>query len=137
MNQQYELEAFYDAACPLCEKEVRMIRLLDRKSKILFTNIADPDFSAEKYGKTYGQFMNEMHARLSDDTWVTGVEVFRRLYSIVGLGWLVAVTRLPGLSQLIELFYRVFAQNRLRFTGRCHQNDSSCDITRTTSEVQL
>jgi len=63
--------------------------------------------------------MAQIHGRLPDGTWIRGVEVFRRLYSAVGWGWLVAVTRWPGIAQLMELGYRIFTRNRLRLTGRC------------------
>lgn len=136
MNHQYEIEAFYDAECPLCLREVNMIRRLDTKQKVLFTNIASPQFDAEAYGKTWDQLMNEMHARLPDGSWVTGVEVFRRLYTAVGLGWLVFPTRLPVVTQLLDLTYRVFAKNRLKFTGRCNHTHGSCRIPHKSNEVE-
>lgn len=135
MNEHFELEAFYDAACPLCQSEVKMIRRLDKKHKILFTDIADPEFDASSYGKTLDQLMNEMHARLSDGSWITGVEVFRRLYAAVGFGWLVSATRLPGVSQFLNLLYHIFARNRLKLTGRCDPKSISCDVPHQTVEV--
>ncbi len=69
--------------------------------------------------------MAEMHGRLPDGTWVTGVEVFRRLYTAVGFGSAVWFTRLPIIRQILDLGYRVFAKNRLRLTGRCTE---ACSI---------
>jgi predicted DCC family thiol-disulfide oxidoreductase YuxK len=63
--------------------------------------------------------MREIKGRLPDGTWITGVEVFRRLYGAVGFRWLIPFTRLPGIRQLLDVGYRVFAKNRLRLTGRC------------------
>ncbi|MFC1609871.1 DCC1-like thiol-disulfide oxidoreductase family protein [Myxococcota bacterium] len=37
----YHIELFYDGACPLCSREVKAIRRLDRKGRIQFTDIAD------------------------------------------------------------------------------------------------
>jgi len=65
-------------------------------------------------------------ARMPDGTLVEGVEVFRRLYAAVGFGPLVALTRLPGVAQLLDLGYRWFAKNRLRLTGRCA--DGACEL---------
>lgn len=127
MNQHIELEVFFDGACPLCRKEINMIRRLDRRHRILFTDIAEPEFDIEIYGKTMNQLMEGIHARLPDGTWVTGVEVFRRLYSAIGFGWLVVPTRLPGVSHFLDLAYHVFAKNRLKLTGRC-QNTAACEI---------
>jgi len=113
------LEVYFDGACPLCGREVAHLRRLDRTGRIRFTDLAAPGFDAGSTGIAWGDLMDRIHARLADGTVVEGVEVFRRLYTIVGLGWLVAPTRLPGVSQLLDLAYRVFARNRLRLTGRC------------------
>jgi predicted DCC family thiol-disulfide oxidoreductase YuxK len=63
--------------------------------------------------------MAKIYGRLPDGTWITGVEVFRRLYSAVGFEPLVMLTRLPVIAQIMDLGYHVFAKNRLRLTGRC------------------
>lgn len=124
----YEIEAFYDGACPLCVREVRFLRRLDKKKRIQFTDIASSDFRASDYGRTMEAFMSEIHGRLPDGTWVHGVEVFRRLYAAVGLGPLVWITRLPIVAGLLDRGYRVFARNRLRWTGRCSDSDGKCRV---------
>ena len=70
--------------------------------------------------------MVEIHGRLPDGRWVTGVEVFRRLYGCIGFGPLVLLTRLPLVRQLLNVGYRFFAKSRLQLTGRCSEN---CSIT--------
>lgn len=122
----HEIEAFFDGDCPLCLKEVRLLRKLDRQSNIRWTDIAAPEFDAASYGKTHDEFMAKMHGRLPNETWIEGVEVFRRLYSAVGFGPLVALSRLPGVSQLADVGYELFAKNRLRLTGRCQ--DEACSV---------
>ena len=76
------------------------------------------------------ELMDRIHGRLPDGSWIEGVEVFRQLYSAIGLWWLVPITRLPGLSHLLELGYRVFAKNRLKWTGRCVPGDAACELPR-------
>lgn len=119
MTSEFAIEMFYDGDCPLCLRETNFIRRLDRNRRVCFTNIASPDFDPSSTGKAYHELMAEIHGRLTDGRWVTGVEVFRRLYSSVGLGPLVQLTRLPLIRQLLNAGYRVFARNRLRLTGRC------------------
>lgn len=119
MAESWDIEMFYDGDCPLCMRETRLLGRLDRQNRIRFTNIAAPDFVAADYGKSQEEFMAEMHGRLPDCTWVSGVEVFRRLYSAVGLRPIVWLTRLPVISHLLDLGYAVFARHRLRLTGRC------------------
>jgi predicted DCC family thiol-disulfide oxidoreductase YuxK len=122
----YEVEVFYDGGCPLCLREIGLLRRWDYLKKIRFTDIDAPEFDAETVGKTYPELMAKMHGRLRDGTWVQGVEVFRRLYGAVGFSRLVALSRLPGISQILGLGYALFARNRLRLTGRC--DAKSCSV---------
>ena len=122
----WKVEVFYDGDCPLCLREIQLLRWMDRKKRIRFTDIADPTFLPSDYGKTMQEFMDEIQGRLPDGSWIIGVEVFRRLYAAAGLGPLVALTRLPGVSHGLDLGYRVFAKNRLRLTGRCKAG--SCEV---------
>lgn len=134
MDQQYcEIEAFYDGDCPLCRREVNLLKRMDRRHKIHFTDIADPRFHPEVYGKTHQDFMQEMQGRLPDGSWVTGVEVFRRLYAAVGFRWLMWPTRMPGVSHLLDYCYTHFARHRLKLTGRCKDQ---CQVESSRSEVR-
>ena len=72
--------------------------------------------------------MARIHGVLADGTVIEGMEVFRRAYGAVGLGWLLAPTAWPGLRALADAGYRWFARNRLRLTGRgnaCDQRDDA------------
>ena len=127
MNEGKLVEVFFDGDCPLCIREVNLLRRLDRHGRVQFTDIAGPEFVAAVTPEEHADFMARIRGRLPDGTMLEGVEVFRRLYAAVGFGALVAMTRVPGLSQLLDLGYRVFARNRLRLTGRCAP-DGSCAV---------
>jgi predicted DCC family thiol-disulfide oxidoreductase YuxK len=116
----HRVEVFFDGDCPLCVREIRALRFLDRRrGNILFTDIAAPGFDPGATGLSMKTLMDHIHGRLPDGTLIRGVEVFRQLYAAVGLGPLVALTRLPGIAHLLDWGYEVFAKNRLRLTGRC------------------
>lgn len=121
------VEVFFDGDCPLCMREIRMLQRKDRAGRIQFTDIAAPAFDAETYGTTQAELMARIHGRLSDGTWIEGVEVFRQLYTAIGWRTAVAFTRLPGISHLVRLGYHLFAKNRLRLTGRCAP-DGACVV---------
>jgi hypothetical protein len=121
---EFDLEVFYDGQCPLCAREIRMLRRLDRRERIRFTDIAAPGFDAGAMGPGPEALMERIHARLPDGSLIEGVEVFRLLYAAVGFSRLVAVTRWPLVARLLDLGYRWFAANRLRLTGRCR--DDAC-----------
>jgi predicted DCC family thiol-disulfide oxidoreductase YuxK len=131
MNEGKLVEVFFDGDCPLCLREVNLLRRLDRRGRVQFTDIAAPDFVAAVTPEEHADFMARIRGRLPDGTMIEGVEVFRRLYAAVGFGALVALTRLPGVSHLLDLGYRVFARNRLRLTGRCAP-DGACAVPATT-----
>lgn len=115
-----QVEVFYDGACPLCVREIDMLKKMDAPhGNIRFTDIAASGFDASTLGIDYEALMSRIHGRLPDGTWIEGVEVFRRLYTAVGWGRAVALSRAPVIRGALELGYRVFAKNRLRWTGRC------------------
>jgi predicted DCC family thiol-disulfide oxidoreductase YuxK len=123
----WKIRVLYDGECPLCAREIRFLERRDRKrQRVQFEDISAPDFDAGRYGRDAGDLMARIHGVLPDGRVVEGLEVFRRTYDAVGLGWLMAPTRWPGLRILAEWAYRVFARNRLRWTGRA----SECDADR-------
>ena len=123
---QFAIEVFFDGGCPLCRREMNLLKRWDRRGQIRFTDISDPAFDPRALGKTSAEMMARIYGRLPDGTWLTGVDVFRRLYAAVGLRPLVWLTRLPIISQVLDLGYAIFARNRLRITGRC--TSESCSV---------
>jgi len=121
------VEVFYDGDCPLCMREIRMLRRKDRHARIQFTDIAARGFDAAVYGTTQAALMARIRGRLPDGSWIEGVEVFRQLYAAIGWRWLVTVSRVPGISHLLSAGYALFARNRLRLTGRCAV-DGACAV---------
>jgi predicted DCC family thiol-disulfide oxidoreductase YuxK len=110
---------YYDGDCPLCLREIEMLRRRDRDRNIRFTNIAAQGFDAAAVGLDARTLMQRIHGRLPNGQVIEGVEVFRRLYDAVGFRRLVAASRAPGVAQLLDAAYALFAKNRLRLTGRC------------------
>jgi len=126
LPQPFRVEVFFDGECPLCAREIHLLGRLDRAGRILFTDIAAPDFDAESIGLDRARMMNRIHGRLADGRIIEGVEVFRQLYAAVGFERLVWLSRAPGVAQLLAGAYTLFAKNRLRLTGRCH--DGACAL---------
>lgn len=135
MEASVRFEVFFDGNCPLCRREIELLRRLDRaRGAIVFTDIAAPSFDPATIGKTHAELMARIHGRvLPEGTLVEGVEVFRRLYEAVGLGAVVAVSRVPPFSWAVEVGYRWFAKNRLWLTGRPACEGDSCQVPRPAS----
>jgi predicted DCC family thiol-disulfide oxidoreductase YuxK len=120
-----EIEVLYDGGCPLCTREVALLRRLDRgRGRVRCSDLAAPGFDASRVGRTRVELMARIHGVLPDGSVVEGMEVFRRAYAAVELGWILAPTRWPLLRPLADAAYRWFARHRLRLTGR--RDDCAC-----------
>lgn len=115
----WQLRILFDAECPLCRREGRLLERLDGgRGRISLEDISAPDFDASRYGLDPADLEARLHGVLPDGTIVQGVEVLARAYEAVGWGWFVAPARWPGFRWLLDRAYLWFARNRLRLTGR-------------------
>ena len=110
----HRIVLLFDGDCPLCAREVAWLASLRRADAVLFVDIAAADFDAASLGLDPDDLMGEIHALMADGEVVIGMEVFRRVYAALGLGWITALTSLPGLRSLSDAAYRFFAKHRLR-----------------------
>jgi predicted DCC family thiol-disulfide oxidoreductase YuxK len=123
----FDVEVFFDGDCPLCVREIELLRRLDKQTqRIRFTDIQAAGFAPESVGLTFPELMRRIHGRLPTGELIEGTEVFRRLYAAVGFRRAVAFSRWPGVSQLLDAGYSLFAKNRLRLTGRC--TEEICNV---------
>jgi len=116
------LKVLFDGECPLCKREINWLKTRKQVLPVDYIDISLPSFSAEQYGFTQALVMAEMTAVLNEKKLI-GMEVFRELYSRVGLGWLLWITNFTPFKQVADFGYSIFARNRLRLTGRC---DTKC-----------
>jgi predicted DCC family thiol-disulfide oxidoreductase YuxK len=119
-----ELTILYDGGCPLCVREVRFLEQRDRRlhpsaPRLAFVDIDAGDYEPATHGGiSYGEAMGRIHALEASGEVVKDVDVFRRAYLLIGLGWLYAPTGWPLLAPLVNALYAFWASVRLRITGR-------------------
>lgn len=114
MKINYPLIIFYDGACGVCSTEISYYRSI-ADQRVKFVNIDGPDFEAEAYGKTTGEFQAKMHALDADGQYYTGVEAFRRLWEVLPsplYPLLSSFVGLPGIHFAARLGYSLFARYR-------------------------
>ena len=116
----WQIELLYDGQCPLCVREVNFLKKRDAgRGLVNFVDIADDRYSPQAHGAIdYETAMGRIHAVLPDGTTVKNVEVFRRIYEILGMGWIYAVTKLPIVGSMANWLYEIWAHWRLPLTGR-------------------
>ena len=121
LNQpSWEIKLLYDGECPLCLREVNFLQKKDAgRGKVAFVDIASDDYNPEENaGIDFETAMGRIHGILADGTVIKNVEVFRRVYETLGMGWVYAITKLPILGALANFVYGIWADLRLKLTGR-------------------
>ena len=116
----YPLTIFFDGACPICDREIALMRRLDRRRRLVFCDFSRPDYDPTSIDRSPAELGRIIHARWGDGTVITGVDVFRAMWEAVGLGFLARLSRLSLVEPLVVRAYAWFARNRLRLTGRSH-----------------
>ena len=116
----WKIKLLYDGECPLCMREVNFLRKRDAgRGLVAFVDIASENYNPQEHGGVdFETAMGRIHAILADGTIVKNVEVFRRIYEILGMGWIYAVTKLPIIGAIVDTLYGIWADLRLALTGR-------------------
>ncbi|MGF1513530.1 MAG: thiol-disulfide oxidoreductase DCC family protein [Elainellaceae cyanobacterium] len=116
----WQIKLLYDGECPLCLREVNFLKKRDAgRGKVAFVDIAAADYSPEENGGVdFETAMGRIHAVLPDGSVIKNVEVFRRVYAVLGMGWIYAATRWPIIRPIVDKIYEIWADRRLALTGR-------------------
>ncbi len=116
----WKIKLLYDGECPLCLREVNFLLKRDAGRGIVdFVDIADLNYQPEENGGIdFATAMGRIHGVLPDGTVIKNVEVFRRVYEELGMGWIYAVTKLPLIGGIADWLYDIWADWRLAVTGR-------------------
>ncbi len=120
LTTPWQIKLLYDGECPLCLREVNFLQKKDAgRGLVAFVDIADDSYKSEDNGNIdFETAMGRIHAVLPDGTVVKNVEVFRRVYEALGMGWVYAITKLPIIGSLADTLYGIWANWRLKLTGR-------------------
>jgi predicted DCC family thiol-disulfide oxidoreductase YuxK len=116
----WQVKLLYDGACPLCLREVDFLTRRDAgRGLVAFVDIAADDYRSEDNGGIdFERAMGRIHAITADGNVLKNVEVFRYIYSVLGMGWVYAATRWPVIGPIVDRAYAIWADWRLPLTGR-------------------
>jgi predicted DCC family thiol-disulfide oxidoreductase YuxK len=110
----YPLVIYYDASCPLCTAEMSNLMRRNTEGLLEFVDASPVGFESPITGTSQWDLMNLIHARCADGRTVRGVAVFQLAYEGVGLGWVTALTKWPGIRSLADWAYPILVRNRYR-----------------------
>lgn len=118
-DSKTHLELLYDGECPICKREICMLRKKVSSATTEFTDIASKDFIPSEHGNIdYNTAMSEIHAIDGKGAILVGIPAFAAVYARCKLLTLSTLLRLPFLQSVLRPFYSFFAKNRLWLTGR-------------------
>ncbi len=107
---------YYDGLCPLCLREVRLLRRIQRGG-LAFVDIHQLPHG---WGPPWRDaLLRTLHLRNLDGQWLTGVEAMVRVWSHTRWGWLFRPLLWPGLAPLSRHAYRRWAVRRYRRLHGC------------------
>ena len=132
----WKIKLLYDGECPLCVREVNFLTKKDAGRGIInFVDIADSSYDPQNNANIdFATAMGRIHAILADGTVIKDVEVFRRVYEELGMGWIYAITKLPIIGAIADWIYSIWADWRLKLTGR---PDLEAIITERKQKIKL
>lgn len=98
---------WFDGACPLCTREIALMRRLDRAGRIAFVDLA-ASCTGDDGLPDRAALLARFHVR-EGDTVLSGAAAFAAMWrAIPALRWLGRAAQWPPLGALLEAGYRGF-----------------------------
>lgn len=155
-KEQWPLTLYFDGDCPLCAREVKLLRSHAAKhaathaathavadstaQRLVLVDISDAAFDAQALGYTREQMESVLHARFNDGTWVMGLDATLWSWRAAGLGAWAAPLSWRPLRPLLNLGYRLFCRWRPQLAWLPHPDgsrrcrDDSCAVSRSSDQ---
>ncbi|WP_417608225.1 thiol-disulfide oxidoreductase DCC family protein [Parasphingorhabdus sp.] len=110
-----DVTVWYDGACPLCIREIALMRNLDRRGAITFVDIASPAQSCP----IDRQLMLDRFYASEDGRLLSGAAAFAAMWrAIPALRPFGLLARMPGALAVLEALYLQFLKVRPRIQKR-------------------
>ena len=109
MNSQYDVTVWYDQHCPLCLREIALMRRLDRRSAVDFVPIEEGNGCPLDTATLLKRF----HAQEKDGPVVSGAAAFAAMWrAIPVMRPLGLLAKVPPVLWLLERIYLGFLKVR-------------------------
>lgn len=112
----YPLTIYYDAACPLCAKEMHALRDYDRERRLRLVDCSAANFSdadAQREGVSRADMLRLIRARDAAGRWFVGVDVFVLAYRAAGIETVASLWEWRWLRPIWDRLYPWIARYRM------------------------
>jgi len=123
-KESWPLTLYFDAECPLCAREIKILQRHAAESRLLFVDISSSAFDAKAFGFTLEQMQSSLHARFADGSWITGLDSTLWSWRAAGLGFWATPLTWRALRPLLALGYRLFCRLRPHLAWLPHPDGS-------------
>ena len=131
---KWPLTLYFDGECPLCAREIKILRTRATPDRLKFVDISNEAFDAGSVGFTREQMESSLHASFEDGTWVKGLDATLWSWRAAGLGAWAAPLSWRLTRPLLNIGYRLFCLWRPHLAWLPHPDGSarcrskSCEV---------
>jgi predicted DCC family thiol-disulfide oxidoreductase YuxK len=111
-KSQWPLTLYFDGQCPLCAREINLLRRRASEARLLLIDISDDDFNAEGLEFSPVQMQSSLHACFADGRWVKGLDATLWAWRAAGMGVWVKPLTWRAFRPLFSVGYRLFCRLR-------------------------
>ncbi len=108
----YPITIYYDASCPLCEREIALLKQFDRKHQIELVDCSPANYVGED-GHSRADMMKLIHAKDANGQWLIGAPVFAAAYAVTGFASIASLWGARWLQPFWRVVYPWIADNRM------------------------
>jgi predicted DCC family thiol-disulfide oxidoreductase YuxK len=133
--EKWPLTLYFDGDCPLCAREIKILRGRAKPERLVFVDLSDAAFDAKSLGFTLESMQSSLHARFNDGSWVTGLDATLWSWRAAGMGVWAAPLSWRMIRPLLDIGYRFFCRSRPYLAWLPHPdggrrcNDESCAVS--------
>lgn len=118
-SDRQKLVMFFDGSCPLCRREVRHYRRVDRSRRIEWIDINEDRTLLNAFGISYDDAMQRLHVLTRDGRMVGGAYAFAAVWlELPYYRWLAKFLYGTRTLPALDVLYGKFA--RWRYRQRCN-----------------
>lgn len=108
----YPLSIYYDASCPLCTREVTILKRYDHDDQLRLVDCSPAAFAPVE-GYSRDAMMRLIHARDAAGQWLVGAPVFAAAYQASGFASIASLWGSARLQPMWNVLYPWIAHNRM------------------------
>lgn len=128
MLPRWPLRLYYDGDCPLCVREIALLRRRSSEQRLVLIDISSPAFDPTSTPFETKQLQAVLHAQDAEGTWLKGLDATYASWLAADLWQLSWLLAWRPLRRLLHPLYRLFCWLRPGLTWLPHPDGASrCD----------